>query len=684
MRKTLKGALVGMFFAVVLVLTACGSSLDSELTVNDDGSVTRTFTITANIADNREHVTGELADITNTVAENCPSVLTFTDLSTDTDAVYQFTMECDSVDEYEEALTSLLDYNGNFSETYGEDFDVLSYSRPDSVFASGVYFYETTGRESYMKWFEDLMIESGYVASSDRSNIFDGGNTTYNIFGEEGSTGYNVTVNTVVSLQINSINYYTIYNDNNTLSRKIQINIPQASMDAKGDEITEFLEANATSGVTGEWSVEGGVNTYTLIGTNLSVESLNEMMARFYGIDGEYVSANYNPENVDVNTWNISDFYSVVQITESKDLSSFAADPSRNNINVTYYVSPNNNVSFDDMTVNDYNTLYPNGEQNYVFARAVEFTLNSANVSAAPSESEEGYVTRTVELFFKNDVTNDALKAVEQRLKEKLRNTSIRVVEVTGTEDDMTKIVLESEEEFDEEPACWIEVFGSENENNLRYLNTSFPHLFTTIKYEDTFDLSPFGYAPDDEDIVVTFTVSGFDRMKTETQTLNVDGNEPVSFSAEQKSLNIGALIIWIVIVVLIVGVVVAAIIVIPKLMKKGKPAAKTVAKQPASAPSSAPVEPAEAVEAVEAKAEPAVEQDAEVAAEPVAEPASETESEPAESDAEAAAEPEVETDEATAVVAEATSEPVAEEETETAAEPAVEAPEATDAPAEE
>ena len=93
MRKSLKGALAGMFFAAVLVMTACGSSLDSELTVTDSGAVTRTFTITANIADNREHVTGELADITATVEANCPSVLTFTDLSTDTDAIYQFKME---------------------------------------------------------------------------------------------------------------------------------------------------------------------------------------------------------------------------------------------------------------------------------------------------------------------------------------------------------------------------------------------------------------------------------------------------------------------------------------------------------------------------------------------------------------------------------------------------------------
>ena len=683
MRKTFKGALAGMFFAAVLVLTACGSSLDSELTVTDSGEVTRTFTITANIADNREHVTGELADITATVEANCPDVLSFTDLSTDTDAIYQFTMECDSVEEYEEALIALLDYKGEYAETYGDDYDVLVFSRPDSVFASGVYFYETPGRETYMKWFEDLMIDSGYVGSSDRSNIFDGGTTTYNICGEEGTTGYNVSVNTVESLQINSINYYTVYNDNNTLSRKIQINIPQASMDAKGDDIRTFLEANATDGITGEWTVENGVNTYTLIGKNLSVESLNDMMERFYGIEGDYVSANYNPENTDVSTWNISDFYSVVQITESKDLSSFVADPVRYGVTTNYYVSSTNNASIEDIDPYDYSSLYPDGEQNYVFSRAVEFTLNSATVSVAPSESEEGYMTRTVEMLFNNDISNDALKAVETRLKVKFRNTSIRVVEVSATENDMTKIVRESEDEFDEEPDCWNAIFGTADENDLRYLNTSFPHLFTTIKYEDTFDLSPFGYAPDDEDITVVFKVSGFERMKAEEQTITADGNEPVNFTVEQKSLNIGALIIWIVIFVLIAGVVVAVIIVVTKMSKKGKPAAKP-ASMPVSNPvSAAPDAPAPAAETADEKAdEPAVEPEkadesaaeGETSAETVEEPAAEL----AETSEEAAEEPAADAEPAAEAEAEEAAEPEAATEPETTEEAAEDAPEET------
>ena len=133
MNKVKKLFLLVFSAAVMLVLTACGGQIKTELTVKEGFSGSRVMTYSANLKDNKQYIKGDLAEISQTVAENTPTELTFEDISTDEEAIYAFTLNFSSEEDYKNKVSSLLKAG---------DVDVpdplLEVSHPDSIFASGI------------------------------------------------------------------------------------------------------------------------------------------------------------------------------------------------------------------------------------------------------------------------------------------------------------------------------------------------------------------------------------------------------------------------------------------------------------------------------------------------------------------------------------------------------------------
>lgn len=558
---------------MIFMITACGGKLDTNLVVNDDMSGTRTFTLTAEISSNKEYVKGELPEITETIKKNCPADLTFTDKSDASNAVFEFTLSFSSLEDYETKLRNLLSLAAE-DVGYASDKTVLTFSKPDNVFASGVSLKEEYSNSNYMRWLENLLIDSGYIDASNRSNILGSGTTTYNICGASGEGSSQINVNTIESIQINSIELFTDINPDGTFNRKINVNIPQVSMDKKGEEIKEFLAANESGSVKGEWTEAGGVSTYTLTASNINLADLNGMMKKFYGIDAEYVTENNNPENTlftdPAGSGDIQKrFYGVVEFMETADLSNYTLE--FNSDLLKYYVPFNDNTASYNASYNDsgngYMILYPTdwNKFEYKFQSRVILTLEQATINLTYGEGDK--VTREVQLIYSNVLGEEALKALETRLDATCEGAEVKVTKCVCT-DNKVNVTIESHGKIKSESDEWKKSFGGVYELGYKFTSTTM-NPKTTTTFKDSFDLTAFTSGAETS-INVIYNATGFPKMNDHSETITVtDLSAPVEIKVSENGLNIVAIIIYAVIVLAVVAAVIVTIVVVKKLGKK-------------------------------------------------------------------------------------------------------------------
>lgn len=611
---------------MVFAITACGGKLDSNLVVNDDLSGTRTFTLNAEIKSNKEHVKGELPEITETIKNNCPADLTFVDKSDETNAVFEFTLSFSSLEDYEAKLRNLLalaaDNNG-----YSEESTVLEYSKPDNVFASGVKFVESYSNSDYMKWLENLLVNSGYVASSDRSHILESGKSTYSVCGASGEGSTTVSVNTIEAVQINSIDIYTDINPDGTFNRRVLVNIPQVSMDAKGDDIKAFLESKATGSVKGEWSEAGGVSTYTLSASGVGAADVDGMMKTFYGVDSDVFTVNNNPESTIFSESFSGDgvakrFYSVVEYKEYADMSNYTLE---NDLGlIKYYVTRNDNTASYD-AYNDTDDGYMNisrRDNTFTFQNKAVLMLEQATINLTYAEGDK--VTREVQLVYGSDLSEEALAVLEQRLDNACEGSNVKVTKCVST-DGKLNVTIEAQDKIRNESDCWKNTFGGEYSLVYKFASTTM-NPKTTTTFNDSFDLTAYT-AGAETSIPVNYNIAGFPHLKDQSATVTVtDLTAPAELQISENGINFVAIAIYAGIALAVIAAVVVTLILVKKAGKKKAAAGTEVpaaevntAVEPAAAEPAAEVSDAEPVAEAEEPVAEAVEPVAEVV-EPVAE----------------------------------------------------------------
>ena len=612
MRKILRNICLVAGFLMIFAITACGGKLDTNLVVNDDMSGTRTFTLNAEIKSNKEHVKGELPEIVETIKNNCPADLTFVDKSDETNAVFEFTMNFSSREDYEAKLRNLLALAAE-NNGYTAESEVLDYSKPDNVFASGVKFEEKFSNSDYMEWLENLLVNSGYVAASDRSNILGNGKITYNVCGVSGEGSGSIKINTIEAVQINSIDIYTDVNPDGTFNRRVLVNIPQVSMDAKGDDIKAFLESKATGSAKGEWTEAGGVSTYTLSASNISAADVDGMMKSFYGVDSDVFTVNSNPESTIFRESFSGDgvakrFYGVVEYKEYADMSNYTLE---NDLGlIKYYVTRNENTASYD-AYNDTDDGYMNisrRDNTFTFQNKAVLMLEQATINLTYAEGDK--VTREVQLVYGSDLSEAALAVLEQRLDNACEGSNVRVTKCVST-DGKVNVTIEAQDKIRNESDCWKNTFGGEYSLVYKFASTTM-NPKTTTTFNDSFDLTAYT-AGAETSITVNYNLAGFPHLKDQSATVTVtDLTAPAELQISENGINFVAIAIYAGIALAVIAAVVVTLILVKKAGKKKAAAGTEV---PAAEVNTA-VEPAAAEPAAEVSdAEPVAE-----AAEPVAE----------------------------------------------------------------
>ncbi len=511
-KKLLLSAILIMLFA----LTGCGGALNTELTVNDDLSGKRVMTYTADCHDQDSYFKGDYASARSVIAKSCPDGLKLDDRSTDDNIELVFTLEFSDIDEYTHKVRSIIEASGKDApET------PIEYMAPSSVFATGISYKENFTSEDLMNWFQDTLVNGGYVSSGDRGNIYyKGKNYQNNICGNE-DTSSRVNINTISYLALNGISYTTGFNSDGTFDREIRVDVPQASMDLKEDEIKEFLESSASGKISSDWSFENGVNVCTLTGTGLSASEMDEWMDSFYGENGDWFSVMDAEEDDDDDEEDENAipnyFEDRTRVVENFRFDNYVSNQ-YNEVNFTYNAPAEGQYDGKYKTGDNEHTLYTypgsgsdesmqlftsyttSVEADYVYTHS--FFMDSAEITL--NVKRKG-ITRNVKLNF-GTLSDERRQRLSSDLEAAMPEKGMKLKSCEANENNGVTVEIETESSDSDDSELYKSVFGVSNKLAVSRSSKAPLAASRITNVDDRFDLSRFasGNIPS-----VTYTIKG-------------------------------------------------------------------------------------------------------------------------------------------------------------------------------
>ena len=553
MNKVKKLFLLVFSAAVMLVLTACGGQIKTDLTVKEGFSGSRVMTYSANLKDNKQYIKGDLAEISQTVAENTPTELTFEDISTDEDAIYAFTLNFSSEEDYKNKVASLLKAG---------DVDVpdplLEVSHPDSIFASGIKYHENFNSVSMLQWFSNLLVENGYIEETNKSDIFGNGQTgSWEVFGAKSDNGSTADIDTIKYLTLNGVDVYTAINGDGTYNRTIKVKVPQSSMNEKGDEIKDYLAGVTDSLATANWEDNGEEQIYVIEANGVTADQINTLMATFCSKSGETMFTADAAATGDAPEKTFADTRS---ITESFSLDNYVTGWDKV-CNFNYYVSQSG--SFEGKVTSDYGTndLYatPSDDPDWCrlfnsyydsnfklqYEYTYKFALADAKVTLKPTFM--GKVEREVKLTYESVLTDTQIESLNTRITESIARANESIAKngnsgelvLKKCESDGTNFIVIIKSNADEgvEASLWTEAFGGNNKLSVTKNSGAIMPIIQTMNVDDRFDMQMFteGSIP-----LLTYTVKGIgNTAKYGADPLAKKGNNYVEENPSFKAENL-------------------------------------------------------------------------------------------------------------------------------------------------
>lgn len=412
-----KISLILMLVLVTGLFTGCsaGSTVATTLTINEDLSGTRVMDLVIDESVFKEYFSGTIEDLNAAITEGCPSDLTWAYDDSTGVKKYTFTLN----------FTSPQDYKTKVDTLIGEGSDVaLTITKSDSVWASGVMVDESFSSGDILSWLKTLVVEKGFVSSSNSSEIFElSGNTI--LFGgvEYTDRDSRISIDEIEYLNINSIDLLTDAKEYDCYDKTIVISIPESSMEIKGDEIKTWLEARVPSGATGEWSTQDTNTIYTVSKEDMTGEELQAFLNHYFDSDRCVV------EQQDVRE-NMSPFSFNIELFEYVDFSNYIVG------DMYYYITVNN---------------YVKGENGYVGGRYLEDLQYNSELEDV--SQYEGYQ------YGGKDITEDNLTMYKAYFQKLYRVEKVNVetnVGFTGGLSRTISFVLNAEP-TDEEKASIME-----------------------------------------------------------------------------------------------------------------------------------------------------------------------------------------------------------------------------------
>ncbi len=313
---------IAMLCLTMMFLTACGCKLNSDLTINRDGSGERVYTLTAPESLLRDTGKKSFDEVDAAITESCPDCMEYSYVKEKNDYVATFVLAFDSLDDYETKLNSFcsgrVEVNGSLS---------------DSPFAAELDYSESITTRESMDWLTKALVSKNVVPPQYRNNIIEEVTSKVNYAGREYEFSEElIQIHDQVYCNINSIDIYTLPAEEGKFSRTIKINMASEELAKNEASIQSFLQDHVPTGATGEWESDDKAKTKTFVITinNLNVEEMQKAMQEFTGSADCTFAEEDSEEAVGV-------FCKDFAFRESLDLKNYACNSS-GTVNVNYVV----------------------------------------------------------------------------------------------------------------------------------------------------------------------------------------------------------------------------------------------------------------------------------------------------------------------------------------------------------
>ena len=420
---------------MMLVLAGCnaGSTVDTTLTIEKDLSGVRQMTVVIDDSVFNQYFNGTIEDINALMDTSCPQELTWSYSEAGGTKKYVFELVFSSLDDYKEKVTAILGHEPE-----------ITISTPDSVWANGISVTEGFKDTDLLQWMRDLLVDNGFVDSSNASNIFSSGtrNVSYNDSTYR-SYSDSINVNEVEYVSLDDIHILTDINGWNNYSRRVVFRIPSRSMELKGDAIKEYLNGLLPAGAKSEWGEDEGETVYTVSISNVTAEQLAAFDLTVFdsenaGVVRTDVSENFSPftfgeyliESLDLRNFATGEYWAQIHYTyQVRAAISYTATHSSDGLRPGYEGS-------DSALFSGYKVLADGYASDY--DESVEFsvlTQRSYSVKEMDVETDQGWGSkwkRTIKFVFETVPSEDDISAIVDRMK---KLAGIEDAEETESED---------------------------------------------------------------------------------------------------------------------------------------------------------------------------------------------------------------------------------------------------------
>ena len=322
--KTHQAKLITLFAGIVMLLLLTGCA-NMGTTIDLDGSKfsgKRVMTVTFDVDELNTKLPGGLDDLNDLIDGAIPSQLTYKQEVKDSDAVYNFTLEFESKQDYIDKLKNLLSNKA----------PEVTFSYSTGAFTRGVVFKENFESRELFVWLDRVITENGLTSASQNytsEKFWTQTGVKINLDGEEYSCeGGQVDVTSGGQSVVNNISISTQLKASGDIERTMQITVP-SNVDKKQITLIEaFLNDNIPD--SGRWSKLPRSNTiiYT---AEFTVGSAAKLQTAMEKLTSSQATASY--ENVEDNSQPLAQS---TELVESLDFSYFGGE---NGVNVSYDVS---------------------------------------------------------------------------------------------------------------------------------------------------------------------------------------------------------------------------------------------------------------------------------------------------------------------------------------------------------
>lgn len=242
-----KKLLLCMSAAVLLLLTACGIKIDTNLSVNEKfkGSRIMLCTMTKNDV---KALNKNLNSLNSIIKENCPDTMTYEDQSDEEQFQYKFVITFSSLHDYKKKISECL----NFAPE-------ISYQYSSSPFANGLLYKENFTSKDLMAWFSESLVNEELMTESEVENIWSVNDTFFVFNGKSHVMDDTISIDTMEYLPLNNIQFYTEKNEDGNFKRTIVFQIPKESLDKNSKSIKQYLTDSLDSSYEIDWnSIKNG------------------------------------------------------------------------------------------------------------------------------------------------------------------------------------------------------------------------------------------------------------------------------------------------------------------------------------------------------------------------------------------------------------------------------------------